>query len=318
MKQIYILLLSIFTILGAQAQTNVYLKINHLLNGQAFAFNTTATNNLNNEFKVKRLEYYVSQVNIIHDGGQVTPAATQYLLLDASSQVNEMIGNLNITSIEGIQMSIGVEAPTNNGDPSAYPAGHPLAPKMPSMHWGWASGYRFVAMEGTSGTGFSQIIEFHALGNTNYHTFTINTAGKTMGNDLIIELDANMDMALKNINVSSGTVIHGEVGGAADLLVNFSRDVFVSSEGNTSISIDENININEVVFYPNPSNGHISLKANSQIEETLTFEVKDITGKTMDAQGSNLNFNFETSGIYFISIYSDRNYVGTKKVVITD
>jgi len=139
-----------------------------------------------------------------------------------------------------------------------------------------------------------------------------------MGNDLIIELDANMDMALKNINVSSGTVIHGEVGGAADLLVNFSRDVFVSSEGNTSISIDENININEVVFYPNPSNGHISLKANSQIEETLTFEVKDITGKTIDAQGSNLNFNFETSGIYFISIYSDRNYVGTKKVVITD
>lgn len=318
MKQIYILLLSIFTILGAQAQTNVYLKINHLLNGQAFAFNTTATNNLNNEFKVKRLEYYVSQVNIIHDGGQVTPAATQYLLLDASSQVNEMIGNLNITSIEGIQMSIGVEAPTNNGDPSAYPAGHPLAPKMPSMHWGWASGYRFVAMEGTSGTGFSQIFEFHALGNTNYHTFTINTAGKTMGNDLIIELDANMDMALKNIDVSSGNVVHGETGDAANLLVNFNRDVFKSTDGNNSIGIDENTSMDDLVFYPNPSKGRVQLKANVSFENQLSFDVKDITGKTIDSEVSEGVFEFNKSGIYFISIYSESTYVGTKKVVITD
>jgi hypothetical protein len=318
MKQIYILLFSAFTLLGAQAQTNVYLKINHLLNGQALAFNTTATNNLNNEFKVTRLEYYISQVNIIHDGGQVTPATTQYLLVDASNPINEMLGNLNITSIEGIQLSIGVESPTNNADPSVHPAGHPLAPKMPSMHWGWAGGYRFVAMEGTSGNGFSQIFEFHALGNGNYHTFTVNTAGSSIGNDLIIELDANMDMALKNIDVSSGSIIHGEVGNAATLLVNFNRDVFVSSEGNTSISITENIDVNEVVFYPNPSNGHVELKLNSQQEGALTFEVKDITGKSIDAQSAKGAFDFETNGIYFISIYSDRNYVGTKKVVITD
>lgn len=318
MKKLIGCILSLCFVSAALAQTDVYLKIDHFLNGQAFALNTAGTNNLGNDFKINRLEYYISQVNIIHDGGQVTPATTKYFLVDGAAGLNAMLGNLNITTIEGIQLGIGVEAPANNSDPASYPAGHPLEPKMPSMHWGWASGYRFVAMEGTSGAGFSQIFEFHALGNVNYYTFTINTAGKALGNDLVIELEANMEMAIKNIDVSSGTISHGEVGDAAALLLNFNRDVFKSSEGNNSVGITENSAINDFVIYPNPSNGYIAIKMNSQAEETLTFEVKDITGKAIDVQRSNRDFNFETNGIYFISIYSDHKYVGTKKIVITD
>ncbi len=318
MKNIYLFLFTITLALGANAQKDVYLKIDHFLNGQPFTFNSVGTNNLGNQFKVNRLEYYISKVNIIHDGGQITPATTEYFLVDGQAGLNAMIGNLNITTLEGVQLGIGVEDPANHSDPTAYPNGHPLYPKMPSMHWGWQSGYRFVAMEGTSGNGFSQIFEFHALGDVNYHVFTINTAGKAMGNAIIIELEANMEMALKGINVNSGTINHGEAGDAAKLLLNYNQAVFKSTDGNNSISINENIDVNDLVIYPNPSKGHIAIKANSQIEESLTFEVKDITGKTIEVQSSNLNFDLDASGIYFISIYSDRAYVGTKKVVIAD
>lgn len=321
MKQIYILLFSIVTVFTTQAQTDVYLKINHLLNGQTFAFNTSATNNLGNQFKVKRLQYYVSQVNIIHDGGQVTPATTEYFLIDASSTLNSLLGNLNITTIEGIQLGIGVEDPANHSDPASYNLGHPLYPQSPSMHWGWASGYRFVAMEGTSGNGFSQVFEIHALGDVNYHMFTINTAGTTSGNDLIIELDANMDMAIKNIDVSSGLVEHSESGDAANLLLNFNAEVFMSSDGNGPIGIFENTNLNEFVLFPNPSNGRIEIKTTGQDLAGFSLDVKDITGKTIEVEnsviGQNRVLNFDKSGIYFISIYSDNIYVGTKKVVVT-
>lgn len=318
MKQIYTSIFTLFIALSISAQTNVYLKIDHFLNGQPFAFNSTGTNNLGNDFQVKRLEYYISQVNIIHDGGQVTPATSKYFLVDGVAGLNDLLGNFNITTIEGIQLGIGVEAPANNSDPASYPAGHPLYPRIPSMHWGWAAGYRFVAMEGMGGNGFSQIFEFHALGNVNYHTFTVNTAGKTMGNDLVIELEANMEMALKNIDVSSGNVVHGETGDAANLLVNFNRDVFKSTDGNNSIGIDEITSMDDLVFYPNPSKGRVQLKANVSFENQLSFDVKDITGKTIDSEISEGVFEFDKSGIYFISIYSESTYVGTKKVVITD
>ena len=109
MKQIYIFLLTILTAFGANAQKDVYLKIDHLLNGQPFAFSATGTNNLGNQFKVNRLQYYISEVNIIHDGGMVTPAATEYFLVDGQAGLNAMLGNFNITTIEGVQLGIGHE-----------------------------------------------------------------------------------------------------------------------------------------------------------------------------------------------------------------
>ena len=70
------------------------------------------------------------------------------------------------------------------------------------MHWGWSSGYRFVALEGKSGTtSANQNLELHGLEDVNYFHLTITTAGTTSGSDKVIELNADYIQALKNINI---------------------------------------------------------------------------------------------------------------------
>ena len=43
---------------------------------------------------------------------------------------------------------VGVNAETNRGDASQYPGAHPLNPNVNGLHWGWAGGYVFAAIEG--------------------------------------------------------------------------------------------------------------------------------------------------------------------------
>src|SRR5690606_7713783 len=150
MKSIVVLLVFLSTGFVSRAQNDVELKIFHRLGAQDFQLNSTAENNLNNEFQVTRLEYYITRISVIHDGNQSTSIGDDTLaLVDAADAISTTIplGNLTITSVEEIRFHIGVYAPTNNADPSLQPMGHPLAPQSPSMHWGWAAGYRFVAME---------------------------------------------------------------------------------------------------------------------------------------------------------------------------
>ena len=61
MKKITSIIIALLGATGMQAQTNINLKINHLLKDKSFAFNQTAQNDLNNNFNVKRLEYYISR-----------------------------------------------------------------------------------------------------------------------------------------------------------------------------------------------------------------------------------------------------------------
>ncbi len=317
MKKITLLVCSIFFALAAIAQQNVQLNINHFLGASPFAFNASTTNNLGNTLNFTRLEYYIGQFVLIHDGGQETSVPSTWVLVNAGSPTVAVLGSHNITTLEAIRLSVGVEPTANHSDPASYPASHPLAPKSPSMHWGWAAGYRFVAAEGECGAGLGLNFEIHALGDANLHTFTIATAGTTSGPDLTITLNADYNMALKNVDVSTGTIMHGETGIAADVLVNFSRDVFTSSEGNNSVSIDENKNL-KISVGPNPSTGTITVTNNQFNGETVQVLVTDLTGKTIKKTSLKeaLHLTFERSGIYFISLLKNGETLAVEKIVI--
>ena len=77
-----------------------------------------------------------------------TAIPNKWVLVNASEATEVDLGSHDVTNVEAVHFHIGVDSSVNHSDPASYPMGHPLAPVFPSMHWGWAAGYRFVAIEG--------------------------------------------------------------------------------------------------------------------------------------------------------------------------
>lgn len=316
MKKIYFVFAIIIATLSAQAQQNVTLKINHLLGGSPFAINQTTSNDLGNQFTIYRLQYYISEISLTHDNGQTTSLRDTYILVDATQPVDLALGSFNITTLESISFGIGVGGEINNADPNLQAATHPLAPKSPSMHWGWASGYRFVALEGYTGTNMSQVWQIHALGARNFRTQTIVTAGKKVNGVLQVELDADYTQALSRIRVDGNLLNHGESNEAASLLVNYRTGVFSQS----TVGLKERSK-GLVAFKvsPNPSAQDITINVDASYKN-LSYVVFDLTGREV-ASGSfstndNNRLSIENKGIYMLNVYDQEQLVGSEKVII--
>ncbi|MCB9045222.1 MAG: T9SS type A sorting domain-containing protein [Chitinophagales bacterium] len=318
MKNINILLLLLLAgFTSAFAQTQVELHITHKLSGGTFAFNNSTKNNLGNDFNVTRIEYYISKIQIKHDGGMTTDVANHYILANGSQDVTDALGSFNITNVEEISFYIGVDTPINHADPSLQSG--PLAPKSPSMHWGWASGYRFVAMEGKSGSGMNQTYEIHALGDQNYMKTSITTTGVMKGGKIIIALNADYTNALKGIDVSAGLIAHGDGADEVKLLNNFNTGVF--SPG-FPVSVNNVAAVGEEVsIYPNPSYNHNVSFAFNNLQSTADVLITDIQGRTVQqlhvAAGTDVvNVQLQNSGLYFVKVLSADGSTINRKVHI--
>tara|TARA_B100000795_G_scaffold591_1_gene411 strand:- start:85 stop:1059 length:975 start_codon:yes stop_codon:yes gene_type:complete len=324
MKNILSVAFALAFSLSAYSQSDVYLKINHLLGASPFAFNTTVSNNLGNNFDINRMEYYISSISITHDGGAVTSISDTWILANASTPVNELLGNYNIATLESISFSIGVETPTNHNDPSLLAASSPLSPKSPSMHWGWSAGYRFVAMEGMAGfTSTNQVFQLHGLGDVNYFSQTIITAGKSDANGLVVELNADYEQAVKSINVASGIISHGDINEAKNMLENFRDNVFTATE--TTVAVNEITKVdNHFKMYPNPKrNGEaLTFKYDGNLINP-TIEVMDLSGRVIAIQkldnSNQFIFNELDKGVYFVNLKSTNGEVtNTEKLIVTE
>ncbi len=291
--------------ISAFAQTPVELHITHKLNGGDFTYNQASKNDLGNDFNVSRIEYYISKISIKHDGGTVTKVPDHYILVDGSANVTDALGSLNITNVESVSFYIGVDTPINHADPSLQPAGHPLAPKSPSMHWGWASGYRFVAMEGQSGSNLGQNFEIHALGDDYYYQATVNVAGVNKGGKIIIPVNADYAAAIKGIDISSGMVAHGSGPDEVKLLENF-RDYVFSAGFPVSVS-SVNAAAAEVQVYPNPSySGNISVSFGT-LPGAAQICVYDVLGRIVASANrlageEKVSINIPAKGLYLLKV----------------
>lgn len=238
--------------------------------------------------------------------------------------VNDSLGKFNITTIEKITLAIGVNSAVNHLDPSTYSSSHPLAPKSPSMHWGWTAGYRFVALEGKSGTlVLNQQCELHGLNDANYFYFTITTAGTTSGSDKVIELTADYTQAIKNINLTPGVIAHGVNTFDRTVLDNFRDHVFTSTpEGNVSVGLEENEKAKTLLsIFPNPVNSktEVTLTIDSE-EKNISLQVMDITGKIiLDKKNvsNSLQLNTLKKGVYLVTLRNEKGVLKTQKLVVT-
>lgn len=322
MKRIILFVL----VLGAlsfqtNAQSNVILNINHKLGDADFAMNQAAKNNMDHDFKVTRLEYYISEISLIHDGENETLIEDLWILVNAGRKTEVDLGEYDIVNLEKLRLHIGVDPEHNHLDPSSYPNSHPLAPRAPSMHWGWTAGYRFVALEGHGGESLNQLVQLHGLGDNNYFTTEIELDASAEDNVLSIQLDADYTRALENISVNSGVIVHGDNFEAKQCLENF-RDFVFSPSGTTSTTIDFS-EVSEFNIFPNPvANGISTLKLDlKESGNKYDLTITSVNGKQLQSlqgvlDGQTLDFSNQTAGMYFVNLIKEGQTIITKKVFV--
>ncbi|MGB1112655.1 MAG: MbnP family protein [Schleiferiaceae bacterium] len=314
MKRLLLLTL-VFGSLSLAAQTKeLVLNLHHMMDGQSVTDSLVGTNNLGNQFKFNRLQYYVDDIEIIYDQGD-TFSYPQVLLINALEEeiTSVDLGSLSFDSITAVRFAVGVGPDVNNLDPSTYPAAHPLAPKSPSMHWGWAAGYRFVCAEGVGSSSFNQTFELHGLGNANYAMQTIATSGTAAGSDtLVIDIEADYAELVRDIEVAQGTISHGETGDAYQSLKNLNNKVFKSAEGNAAL-VQKELAFENLSVFPNPSNGRFIVTG----IEGATIEVFNALGSKIYSQRAvaSTRIILPNAGIYLM-VVSKNGCTTTKKLIV--
>ncbi len=319
-KNKILIILAVLLSISATAQKNVTLTIKHMLGSTPFAFNQATTNNLNNNLEFTRVDYYISKITLIHDGGMQTAVPNKYLFVQGNSNYAEGLGQFNVTNIEGVKFHVGVDAPNNTSDPAQWTGNHPLAPKSPSMHWGWASGFRFAAIEGNAGASLSNVFQFHSLFDANYFEQTIMVNGVNNGNDVVINLDADYTKALQDIDVSAGVINHGDNTNDLTVLQNFRDHVFSAGTGIPLSTSNFGKNVSFKV-YPNPSTGTVHIQIDKAVKTTITSaQVTDITGRVLQefpvSNMHQIKVQFDSRGVYFVKLNSYGVQVASEQVVI--
>jgi hypothetical protein len=316
-KSLPLLLLMLFIATNILVgQTNVSLKINHKLGNTDFAFNTEAANNMNNSFNADRLEYYMSGFTLFHDDTS-TEISDLYFLVRANEETTLDLGSFDIENITEIRFHIGVDESINHEDPASYSSDNSLSPQFPSMHWGWAAGYRFIAMEGKGGAALNQEFQLHGLGDDNYLETSELVTPITTSDGILIELDADYTKVIYDIDVSSGVISHGEFGSAKKALENMKNHVF-SQTGTTSDITDYNT-IRQLEVFPNPtSDGKIQIAIETVNSESVEIQLFCIDGSLVSSKksaGQNVTtMQLDAKGFYILRVLQNGKTVGYQKI----
>lgn len=308
-------------------QTPIKLEINHKLGQQAFAMNQMAYNNLMIEFKVTNLRYYLSEFSITHDGGQLTevPDVLVFVDTEADSLGNHIVelGEYSVTDIESISFHMGVDSGRNHLDPAAYPPSHPLAPKNPSMHWGWASGYFFLSLNANSGLNYASQVDLQCLGDVNYFQTTVDSPlVTTYSDEILISIDGDYTGLLHGMDISKSISMHGEFLWANQALVNAALRVFSPSPAPGATAIASDVSQEWVSIFPNPitSGQKLSIQPHSSGAK-YDWAVYDLAGRTLTKQAhaigrSNISFASFQAGIYILRLDYGNGKMISRKIVV--
>lgn len=305
---------------GISAQTDISFNINHKLGTEDFSFETTSNTNQNTPLEVTRLDYYISEITLIHDGGQETPITDEFILTNAGIPVNLELGNYAVSNLEKVRFYIGVPEAFNHLDPASYPDDHPLAYQMPSMHWGWALGYKFLTVEGFAGSGLSNNYQIHTTGDSNYTMVEVIMNENAENNRIDIALDADYLGIFQDIAMANGVFNHGEFAEAKTAIENMSFFVFTKGEFLTT-SNDVNFE-GKFSAFPNPSNsGNMTIKADLLKSGDYTLNVKNLLGQTIESfqfQTQDLNYQLQTEakGLFIVEIANENGSLVSEKIVL--
>lgn len=264
MKQLSLLVM-FFLAFSGYSQNALFLKFPPKVGGQDLMLDSVVHDLNNRAMIIEDFNYYISNINVIHDGGQILDLSDTVILVKANAHTFFM-GHHGITNVEQINFSVGVPPQLNHLDITQYPQGHFLSFQTPSMHWGWTAGYKFMLCDGkgdSNNDGIPDVIfQLHNLGDDNFKNVQLPVAATDYGTHIDLVIDCNIDEWIYGANPGTVGVQHGESGINASTMENvYTRNVF-TQPGN--VGNKELKKSGEVYFYSE--------------DQAITFNWKDVTG----------------------------------------
>lgn len=313
MKKLILAIAFVLTNFLTFAQKDVYVTISPRVGNELLQLNQNFTSLNGKLFKLEHFNYYLSNLHIIHDGGQdLDFSDTIFLVKD--NQFILSLGKLSIQSIESLQFGIGVppnlntQAGADAQDISIYPSDHPLSFQDPSMFWGWTSGYMHMIIGGRVDANNDQypekLFELHNLGDANYYTQNINvTQTNTSPEKIDIYLDCHVDRWLKNIPIQTVGVQHTAVSFNASVMLNAVHENVFDQPATASINPLE-FSKGNLFFHSD-----INTVVWENVKKGVQIQLTDLSGKSimneLVKESGFLNMSEFKSGIYIFSITSN-------------
>ena len=296
------LILTILLPLSLFGQKNIFLNIEHVFVGAPFELETIYTHPSGDSYSFDYLNYYVSDVIITHDGGQVFTCLPSVFLVTTENHLL-YLGGYEVENIEHVEFTLGVPTRFNNQDGaeaidiSAYPETDPLSFQSPSMYWGWAFGYMHVVTAGWP------LFELHNVGLQLAKQVSIDVIPtETSSSQIDIELYCNIDRWFNSIDLTGGMLVsHGPGPENVQMMSNLlTEEVFTMS---AQASIGEQYLSNALVFFNDKG-----LHVNNLPVQTQSIVVTDQMGrKIREKKISNQTetlFELKDSGLVFITIFN--------------
>ncbi|GAB5559105.1 MAG: hypothetical protein SynsKO_07520 [Synoicihabitans sp.] len=99
---------------------------------------------------ITRIAGLISDVELVRADGTSLQLVNQYGFFDAENpdHHNIILHSVPEGEYTGMKFRVGVAPDANHSDPSLWSADHALNPILNGLHWNWAGGYVFLAIEG--------------------------------------------------------------------------------------------------------------------------------------------------------------------------
>ena len=327
MKKIIILLtlviLSNSTVFG---QKNIFLEIAPVFQNANLQMNLNYTGWDGKTFKLDHFDYYLSELQITHDGGIVTLIDSVFLVEPQNHTL--LVGNLPINQIEKINFMIGVPKPLNtqNGadaiDISLYPEIHPMSFQTPSMYWGWQAGYMHMIIGGyadNNGDGtLEAYFEMHNLGNNNQQLVEIpNVIQTNSANDQIdIYVNCHVDRWINNIPLSTVGILHDQVGINVTMMDNVLTETVFAQP--STAQLFSNITERKAYFVNHSDEIEFVWNSISNLNKILVIDMNGKIVSSINTQESSGSFmtNSIPSAVYTVSMLDNlENVIGHYRVI---
>jgi hypothetical protein len=145
----------------------------------------------------------LAKLALVKDDNSLVLLGDGYQWVDvASGRLSFNYPDAPAGTYKGIQFQLGPDSAVNHGDPTIWPASHPLNGNLTGLHWGWAGGYVFQAFDGEfKDNAASTVIKgfsFHTAGNVYNETFFMPYNFELAGTHKTAVLEFKADEFFKN------------------------------------------------------------------------------------------------------------------------